>query len=182
MAPRRRGRSGCVRALSDTCGSHTVRDRVRPRERTRRGSVHARAAVFRRRDDSRDRSAGDEGTPEGAAYGEGTPSGAPDVTGVRLAGAGLLRFPLDRAADLPSRLAGAAPEVTANLVHLALRAHALVARRASDDLLAHALDLLTGTLDFLLSRLSADCAHDGSPRPTCASRPVPLRATALQLQ
>src|SRR5688572_1323989 len=54
--------------------------------------------------------------------------------------------------------------MTANLVHLALRAHALVARRASDDLLAHALDLLTGALDFLLSRLPAECAHYGSPR------------------
>src|SRR5688572_32973172 len=105
MAPRRRGRSGCVRALSDTCGIHTVRDRVRPRERTRGGSVHARAAVLRRRDDSRDRSAGDKGTPERAPYGEGTPTGAPDVTGFRLAVAGVLRFAHDRAVDLPSRLA-----------------------------------------------------------------------------
>jgi hypothetical protein len=54
--------------------------------------------------------------------------------------------------------------VPADLIELAFRAHALVARRASDDLLADALHLLRGALDLLLSRLPAECAHLYLPR------------------
>src|SRR5687767_8807074 len=146
MAQQRCSGPGCVRALPGAGRIHTLRDRVRPRERTPRGPVHARASDLRRRDDRRDRPAREQRQI------------------ALLAGAGLLRLALDRAADLASRFAGATPEVAANLVHLALRAHALVARRAPDDLLTDALDLLTSALDFLLSRLPAECAHYGSPR------------------
>jgi len=53
----------------------------------------------------------------------------------------------------------AASQVTSHLVQLASRPQIIVAARAPDDLLGHALDLLSNAFDFLLGRLAVERRH-----------------------
>src|SRR4029079_6331206 len=137
---------------------------VYPRDRAGVRVVHAGAAHL-----SRDRHRGDD------AARAARPSALDPATGFRGSA-------LDGVRHLPARFPGTAAQTTRGLIDLALRAHLLVARRASDDLLADALDLLSGALEFLLRRLTADCSHVSlqlsqasrrKPPQVCPSRPVP---------
>ena len=65
--------------------------------------------------------------------------------------ASFARFAIDGISHLSASLSGAAANMAGDLIGLALRAHAAVARRAPDDLLADSLDLLRRALDLLLS-------------------------------
>jgi len=62
----------------------------------------------------------------------------------------------------PAGLADAAAHMATNLIGLASRAHVVVARDATDDLLADALHFLRSPLELLFGRLPAECAHLGS--------------------
>jgi hypothetical protein len=58
---------------------------------------------------------------------------------------------IDGIRHLSASLSGAAADMAGNLIGLALRTHAAVARGAPDDLLADSLDLLRRALDLLFS-------------------------------
>jgi hypothetical protein len=61
--------------------------------------------------------------------------------------------------DLPRGLARAATDVTRNLIQFALGPELTIARRAAGNLLRHALDLLSDSLDFLCGCLPAKRCH-----------------------